>query len=136
MKSQTVPEIVFDKEKREIRIDGSYAGYIDPSKNLEYKTEVDEHGELTITLTEIFTFETPLPNGATETRIPLMILRPYAHIVDAQAKATRAKVYRAERKAARAEMEALYAKIEAAEEDKLITAVKAGDGQATLGGFF
>ena len=71
-------EIEFDRLKKEIRIDGEYAGYIDNSDCYLYETEKDQ-GDTVIRISEVVKIDPPITrdNGTllTEIKAPIMILR-------------------------------------------------------------
>lgn len=122
-------QVTFDKEKHEIRINGLIAGFIDGSKNLEFKAESDEHGEKII-VTEIIPLHSPLENGATEIRAVLMILRPW---VEAERAARAKEAAKARENRAKARIEAWRARVIGTMNVEFNEGL---EGQAKLGGFF
>lgn len=71
-------KIEFDREHREIRINGNYAGYIDPSPSYTYESFKEYANETKIEINEVIKIDPPITrkdgSQLSEIKCPIMIL--------------------------------------------------------------
>jgi hypothetical protein len=130
--NREVPTIEFNKEKKEIRINGEYAGYIDASDSMKYEAVIDEHG-LKVMVSETIKFGSPLPDGRTEMVCPILIFRPYVHIERARLNRERVKARKAKEAAEAQARIAHWKEVTRRTEAEFNEGL---EGQVKLGGFF